>query len=96
MTLRGSLQFFGREYAVNQLFRGGAWSGAKQQRESKGCGPCCRVMHLLCGTAFQFSSIFSAEIKASWGISTLPNWRIFFLPSFCLSRSLRLRLMSPP
>jgi hypothetical protein len=44
----------------------------------------------------QFSSIFSAAMKASCGISTLPNWRIFFLPSFCLSSSLRLREMSPP
>ena len=44
----------------------------------------------------QFSSILRAEMKASCGISTLPNCRIFFLPSFCLSRSLRLRLMSPP
>jgi len=26
----------------------------------------------------------------------LPNWRMRFLPSFCLSSSLRLRLMSPP
>ena len=41
-------------------------------------------------------SIFSAAMKASCGMSTLPNWRIFFLPSFCLSRSLRLRVMSPP
>ncbi len=45
---------------------------------------------------FQSASIFSAAMKASCGMSTLPNWRIFFLPSFCLSRSLRLRVMSPP
>src|SRR5438445_12292556 len=41
-------------------------------------------------------STFSAAIKASCGISTLPNCRIFFLPSFCFSRSFRLRVMSPP
>jgi hypothetical protein len=41
-------------------------------------------------------STFSAAIKASCGMSTLPNCRIFFLPSFCFSRSLRLRVMSPP
>ena len=41
-------------------------------------------------------SIFSAAMKASCGISTLPNWRMRFLPSFCFSRSLRLRVMSPP
>jgi hypothetical protein len=33
-------------------------------------------------------SIFSAWMKASCGISTLPNWRMRFLPSF-FSRSLR-------
>jgi hypothetical protein len=33
-------------------------------------------------------------MKASCGISTLPNWRIFFLPSFCFSSSLRLRVIA--
>ena len=42
------------------------------------------------------ASIFNAAKKALCGISTLPNWRIRFLPSFCFSSSLRLRLMSPP
>ena len=41
-------------------------------------------------------STFSAAIKASCGMSTLPNCRIFFLPSFCFSRSFLLRVMSPP
>ncbi len=41
-------------------------------------------------------STFSAAMKASCGMSTLPNCRIFFLPSFCFSRSLRLRVTSPP
>ena len=40
--------------------------------------------------------IFSAARKASCGISTWPTWRMRFLPSFCFSRSLRLREMSPP
>ena len=44
----------------------------------------------------QFSSIFSAAMKASCGISTWPNWRIFFLPFFCFSSSLRFLVMSPP
>ncbi len=43
-----------------------------------------------------YPSIFNAEINASCGISTLPNWRIFFLPAFCLSKSLRFRVASPP
>jgi hypothetical protein len=42
------------------------------------------------------ASILSAAMNASCGMSTLPNWRMRFLPSFCLSRSLRLRVMSPP
>ncbi len=33
-------------------------------------------------------------MKASWGISTLPMLFMRFLPSFCFSNSLRLRLMS--
>jgi hypothetical protein len=41
-------------------------------------------------------SIFSALMKACWGISTRPNWRIFFLPAFCFSRSFFLRVTSPP
>ena len=44
----------------------------------------------------QASPILRAAIKADCGISTLPNWRIRFLPSFCFSRSLRLRVTSPP
>ncbi len=43
-----------------------------------------------------YASIFSAARNADCGISTLPNWRIRFLPSFCLSSSFRLREMSPP
>jgi hypothetical protein len=38
----------------------------------------------------------SAATKASCGTSTLPIVFIRFLPSFCFSRSLRLREMSPP
>src|SRR6185312_5458015 len=42
------------------------------------------------------TSTFNAAINASCGMSTFPYWRIFFLPSFCFSRSLRLRVASPP
>jgi hypothetical protein len=42
------------------------------------------------------ASIFKAARKADCGMSTLPNWRIRFLPSFCFSSSLRLRVISPP
>ncbi len=44
----------------------------------------------------QSASIFRAAMKASWGISTLPNWRMRFLPSFCFSSSFFLRVASPP
>ena len=46
--------------------------------------------------ALPYSSIFNAAINASCGISTRPNWRIFFLPSFCFSSSFLLRVASPP
>ena len=39
---------------------------------------------------------FRTLMKASGGIETRPICFIFFLPSFCFSRSLRLRVMSPP
>ena len=48
------------------------------------------------GQSPQLSPIFSAWMNASCGISTLPNCRMRFLPSFCFSRSLRLRETSPP
>ena len=35
----------------------------------------------------QPSPILRAAMKADCGISTSPNWRIRFLPSFCFSRS---------
>jgi hypothetical protein len=41
-------------------------------------------------------SILSAARKASCGISILPIERIRFLPAFCFSKSLRLRVTSPP
>ena len=44
----------------------------------------------------QLSPIFRASMKAACGMSTLPNWRMRFLPSFCFSSSLRLRVTSPP
>ena len=41
-------------------------------------------------------SVESAAMKASCGTSTRPTIFIRFLPSFCFSSSLRLRVMSPP
>ena len=49
------------------------------------------------GVAREFGQfVLRTSMKASCGMLTLPMAFIFFLPSFCLSRSLRLRLMSPP
>ena len=42
------------------------------------------------------TSVERAAMKASWGTSTRPTIFIRFLPSFCFSSSLRLRVMSPP
>ena len=42
------------------------------------------------------SPVDSAAMKASCGTSTRPTIFIRFLPSFCFSSSLRLRVMSPP
>ncbi len=42
------------------------------------------------------SLVESAATNASWGTSTRPTIFIRFLPSFCFSSSLRLRVMSPP
>ena len=47
-------------------------------------------------TEGSYVSTLSAAMNASCGMSTFPYWRIFFLPSFCFSRSLRLRVASPP
>ena len=42
------------------------------------------------------SSTFRMAMNASCGTSTLPMFFMRFLPAFCFSSSLRLRLMSPP
>jgi len=56
-------------------------------RRGRGIGKSDGVSHI---------STFSAAMNASCGISTLPNWRMRFLPSYCFSRSLRLCVTSPP
>lgn len=56
-----------------------------------GCGTAILPMPGLC-----YFFIFKTSIKAFWGTSTLPNWRMRFLPAFCFSSNLRLREISPP
>ncbi len=48
------------------------------------------------GVAVIAQSTWSTARNASCGISTLPTCFMRFFPSFCFSRSLRLREMSPP
>src|SRR6185295_10495906 len=43
-----------------------------------------------------FSPVWRTARKASCGISTAPTCFMRFLPSFCFSSSLRLRVTSPP
>jgi hypothetical protein len=45
---------------------------------------------------FRSQSTFRIARNAFCGISTLPTCFMRFFPSFCFSRSLRFRLMSPP
>ncbi len=54
-------------------------------RSDEGCAPDARQ-----------SSIRRTLMKASCGMSTLPNRRIFFFPAFCFSRSFLFRVTSPP
>src|SRR5690606_13613214 len=49
------------------------------------------VLNAAPNAAYEPSPILRAARKADCGISTLPYWRIRFLPSFCFSNSLRLR-----
>ena len=48
------------------------------------------------GLLASYSSSRNAEMNASCGTSTRPIDFIRFFPSFCLSRSFLLRVMSPP
>ena len=81
---------------------GVAWLRAAASRTTRrSCsawwsGKACATPPSWCSSACSYTSTFSAAMKASCGMSTLPNWRMRFLPFFCLSRSLRLRVTSPP
>ena len=59
--------------------------------------PNCCPAACLCAAARPYSSpSLSTARNASCGTSTLPMAFMRFLPAFCFSRSLRLRVMSPP
>ena len=46
--------------------------------------------------SFAPSPVERAAMNASYGTSTWPSIFMRFLPAFCFSSSLRLRVMSPP
>ena len=48
------------------------------------------------GRRYSSSPVCRTDKNAFCGISTFPTSFMRFLPSFCFSHSLRLRLMSPP
>ena len=48
------------------------------------------------GSLLAYLPIRSSDMNASCGMSTLPTRFMRFLPSFCFSSSLRLRVTSPP
>jgi len=60
----------------------------------RGKSPLAELGYFLAGSTA--SPVDSAAMKASCGTSTRPTIFIRFLPSFCFSSSLRLRVMSPP
>jgi hypothetical protein len=69
------------------------WRPAPHERE---CGHTGGVYFFDLALSTAFWSVESAATNASCGTSTRPIVFIRFLPSFCFSSSLRLRLMSPP
>ena len=76
-----------------------AWTGAdfggltpRDAAEPRVEVECCEVDMDLPG----YRSTLSTARNASCGTSTVPICFMRFLPSFCFSSSLRLRVMSPP
>ena len=67
----------------------------ERRRRPRARRPCDRSARRAVAAQSQ-SSRRRAEMNTSPGTSTRPIDFIFFLPSFCFSSSLRLRVMSPP
>ena len=67
-----------------------------EEHATRSNGACCGTWPIRATRRGLQSSSLRAEMNTSPGTSTRPIDFIFFLPSFCRSRSLRLRVMSPP
>ena len=78
---------------VRERRRGGGGRGRAGRRRPAARLPAAGRVHYF---SLPSVSISSTARKASCGTSTLPSCFIRFLPSFCFSSSLRLRVMSPP
>ena len=86
---------------------GGGDLVAKDRIQANYVHPWSGAVHQMCGENFfgdgfshwcapHSESVFNTDKNADWGISTWPTIFIRFLPFFCFSNSLRLRVMSPP
>ena len=91
------------EFAVPVLSKAPTWEihhftqGAISRPDMNVCaGIPCGPVDRPCVYFLVVSDVDRAATKASCGTSTRPTIFIRFLPSFCFSRSLRLREMSPP
>ena len=75
-----------------------ALSSLREAREKKWCvchDATIKPLTLVSRLSTRFHA-FNTSINASCGMFTVPNAFMRFLPSFCFSSNLRLRVMSPP
>ncbi len=86
----------GRARIDEQLVAAGDAGGRRARDEPGAAAGAVRDHFFRPSIGAVLSDVDSAAMKASCGTSTRPTIFIRFLPSFCFSSSLRLRVMSPP